>query len=279
MSATSSPERNERNRGENERVNINAHEGNDEFAREVRRESEDRLMAFMEVKFEEFREVSDGLQRKLKKQEEKTHKFDKKTHKKQFLFNTELIEHIEEIQDAMERQKTTKVRKLLKEMNGKLEYRNKLIKLADRSKFGWLTVAEYEKDNLADGSDDEKRMKNSEKGAEKIDKEKKAKEKQDKEKNNNRFHPYARQGGSSTFSSREQHERSENRSNSNGNYHAGSSGSAPRFRNAPPSSSNYQQRSNNSGYYGSNNQNYSRPNKPCWGCGRLDHLRKDCPYC
>ena len=30
-----------------------------------------------------------------------------------------------------------------------------MIRIADRSEYGWTTVAEYEKDELADGSDDE----------------------------------------------------------------------------------------------------------------------------
>ena len=62
---------------------------------------------------------------------------------------TELIEDIESMQGAPERQRTTKIEQLLIDMKGKLEHRSKLIKIADRSKFGWLTVAEYEKDNLA----------------------------------------------------------------------------------------------------------------------------------
>ena len=34
----------------------------------------------------------------------------------------------------------------------------KHIKIADRSEYGWATVAEYEEDELADNSDDEKRL-------------------------------------------------------------------------------------------------------------------------
>ena len=66
-------------------------------------------MAYMEVKFQEMREEGDGLKRKLKKQEEKQHKFDKKAHEKQFMFNTGLIEDIELMQDAAERHRTTKI--------------------------------------------------------------------------------------------------------------------------------------------------------------------------
>ena len=34
----------------------------------------------------------------------------------------------------------------------------KFIRIADRSKYGWGTVAEYEEDELADGSDYEKQL-------------------------------------------------------------------------------------------------------------------------
>ena len=56
--------------------------------------------------------------------------------------------------------------------------RQKLIKLADRSEFGWVVVAEYTADELADNSDDEKKIEKSEKAAErKAAKRKKAAQK------------------------------------------------------------------------------------------------------
>eukprot|EP00731_Ephydatia_muelleri_P026422 Em0018g522a len=48
-----------------------------------------------------------------------------------------------------------------------LERRMKLIKMADRSEYGWAVVAEYESDELAVDSDDEKRISRAEKEAEK----------------------------------------------------------------------------------------------------------------
>ena len=43
----------------------------------------------------------------------------------------------------------------------------RLIKMADRSEYGWAVVAEYEADELAVDSDDEKRIYRAEKEAEK----------------------------------------------------------------------------------------------------------------
>ena len=65
-----------------------------------------RLMSFIDEKFEQMKEENEGLRRKVKKQEEKQFKFDKKAHEVQFLFNTELMELIESVQDGVERGRT-----------------------------------------------------------------------------------------------------------------------------------------------------------------------------
>ena len=46
-----------------------------------------------------------------------------------------------------------------------LRKRQKLIKIADKSKDGWQVVAEYESDELASGSEDEKRLKKARESA------------------------------------------------------------------------------------------------------------------
>ena len=42
-----------------------------------------------------------------------------------------------------------------------LVHRQKLIRIADRSELGWMVVDEYEEDELADDSGDEKRIEKS----------------------------------------------------------------------------------------------------------------------
>lgn len=47
---------------------------------------------------------------------------------------------------------------VLKEGEELLAHRQKLIKVTDRSEFGWVVVAEYEADTLATDSDDKQRV-------------------------------------------------------------------------------------------------------------------------
>lgn len=51
-----------------------------------------------------------------------------------------------------------KAKELLKEGEELIKDRQKQIKIADRSEFGWVTVDEYVEDELAEDSDDEKRL-------------------------------------------------------------------------------------------------------------------------
>ena len=54
----------------------------------------------------------------------------------------------------------------LKKGRAVIAERQKLIKIADRSELGWAVVNEYTADELAENSDDEKRMEKAEKAAE-----------------------------------------------------------------------------------------------------------------
>ena len=59
------------------------------------------------------------------------------------------------------------VRKLVAEGGQLIKKQQKLIKLADRSKDGWLVVQEYESDDLASNSEDEKKIRKAKLSAEK----------------------------------------------------------------------------------------------------------------
>ena len=64
-----------------------------------------------------------------------------------------------------------KVRALTATEKDTIKKRQKLIKLADKNKDGWLVVEEYESDDLASDTDDEKRIKKAKSAAEKRRKE------------------------------------------------------------------------------------------------------------
>ena len=85
----------------------------------------------------------------------------KKESKKQFLFNEQVHDKlVDSIAAALEQTPPAveKARSLIKEGEKLIDIRQKNIKIADRSEHGWATVTEYEEDELADNSDDEKRL-------------------------------------------------------------------------------------------------------------------------
>ena len=101
--------------------------------------------------------------------------FKKKGHERQFLFNNEVKDKMDNATVAMQKvDPSTKTnREALDEAKKELEegiqliaQRQKLIRLADRSEYGWDAVNEYEKDELAEDDDDVKRLEKAEKAAE-----------------------------------------------------------------------------------------------------------------
>ena len=54
---------------------------------------------------------------------------------------------------------------LIKDCLQLIRKRQKLIKIADKSEFGWLVAREYDEDEIASNSDDDKRLKKAEKAS------------------------------------------------------------------------------------------------------------------
>ncbi len=98
------------------------------------------------------------LAKKLKLDKKPT--FRKKAHEKQFLFNEEVGGKLEEAKAALGQTPPAveKAKTVLAEGEKLIVERQKLIRIADRSEHGWATVEEYIDDELADNSDDEKRL-------------------------------------------------------------------------------------------------------------------------
>lgn len=120
----------------------------------------------------EQREVAARRSKKTKATE-----FRRKGNEDQHKFNEELQDALVTVEEELERCPVEKVPKRLESPLKKaketlreglclLEDRQKKIRLADRSDCGWDLVREYEADELADDSDDEKKIRKAEKAAE-----------------------------------------------------------------------------------------------------------------
>ena len=103
--------------------------------------------------------------------EKEATQFKFKGNRKQFEINSKILELFSNIEQNIE--DSAQVRKFVSEGKELIIRRQKLIKLADRSKDGWLVVQEYESDDLASDSEDEKRIRNAKAAAEKKRKESK----------------------------------------------------------------------------------------------------------
>ena len=84
-----------------------------------------------------------------------------KGNQKQFELNAELDTILGNIETEADRTEPNLalIEKYTQEARQLIRKRQKLIKIADKSKDGWQVVAEYESDELASGSEDEKRLK------------------------------------------------------------------------------------------------------------------------
>ena len=85
--------------------------------------------------------------------------------KDQFLFNAELQEHIEISSGLLKQADISGALEKLDTAQRSIHNRQKKIKLADKSEAGWLAVKEYEAEDLASNSEDEKRIKKAQASA------------------------------------------------------------------------------------------------------------------
>lgn len=102
---------------------------------------------------------------------EKKFEFRRKGNEVQHDFNATVTASLEEATSSIEKgEDLAKAKEALKEGLDLLAERQKLIKIADRSESGWLAAQEYMADEIADDSDDEKRIARAERQADKIKK-------------------------------------------------------------------------------------------------------------
>ena len=100
-----------------------------------------------------------------------SYRFKRKANEAQHKFNEEVEGALEEAEDALQRagpsEVIEKAKNALKDGKELIARRQKLLKLADRSEYGWAMVEEYEEDDLADDEEDEKKIERAERAAEK----------------------------------------------------------------------------------------------------------------
>ena len=138
------------------------------------------------------------------------------------------------------------IEKAIKDIN----FRNKLVRFADKSPSGWAAVQEYLVDDLASDSDDEKRMRAAQSRADA----KKKKASAGRSNSRNRSSPY---GSRKPIMSQGNH----------GNHgHGNSSGVQGNFRGPSSFTSN-----NRFSFMG------PRPSDVCFACQKPGHWRRNCP--
>ena len=102
-------------------------------------------------------ETADSQLKEIKKLKyAEPYNFKRKANEDQFKFNTKVIDTIAEVSGFLQQKEEIKKGEQL------LRERQKHILLADKSEYGWAIVHEYKKHELADNSDDEKRIFKSE---------------------------------------------------------------------------------------------------------------------
>ena len=116
--------------------------------------------------------ATERVVKKLKR--DRGHEFKKKGHEKQYLFNDEIKDKVDSAAamvakvtpaTAKDKELLDNATKELKEGVDAILVRQKLIRLADRSEFGWDAINEYEADKLVSNEDDAKRLEKAEKAA------------------------------------------------------------------------------------------------------------------
>ncbi|CAH3148552.1 unnamed protein product, partial [Porites evermanni] len=112
------------------------------------------------------KELSTNSQiKKLKTEAKASGSFQFKGNKLQFEFNSSLLDSINIAFDHLHEEDLSGVNKELENVKASLNKQNKVVRFRDKSSAGWAAVEEYESDELADDSEDEKKLRSAERRA------------------------------------------------------------------------------------------------------------------